>query len=132
MKSCRTPALHFPYIIEYNSFGKVTIPKRVKFSPPPQKRFDAERICRPLCKPLNRDFGNIIIHSLDFSPPSTLILLDNVARSLIILAPVELHSTCRNRRTCELCNIRYISYSDYSYITAEWFLYLNSRRQVCL
>ena len=95
------------------------------------ERFYSERISSTLCKSLDsKHKRGIILRGSNYRPLTALVLLDRIAGSLVILAPVKLYLTCRNCRTSKLCNIRYISCSDYSYITAEWFLYLNSRRQV--
>ena len=72
------------------------------------ERLYSERINSTLCKSLDcKGKRGVVLGSSKHRPLSTLVLLDNVACSLVILSPVEFYRTCRNSRTCECSYLRY-------------------------
>ena len=61
-----------------------------------------------LCKPLDsKRKRGIVLRGSKCRPLTGLILFENIACSLVILAPVVLHRRLRNRSALERCNIRY-------------------------
>ena len=59
------------------------------------ERFYSERISSTLCKPLDsKRKRGVVLCGSNCSPLSTPVLLNNIARSLVILAPVEFYRTC--------------------------------------